>query len=121
MNETNLLGLRSVIYPVDDVEKSKAWWTKVLGIEPYFDQPFYTGYNIGGFELGLFPGGLKENGPITYWGIEDIDSAFLHFTHNAATVVSGVEEVGDGIKVAVLCSTTGEIFGLIYNPHFKIA
>jgi hypothetical protein len=25
----------------------------VLGQEPYFDQPFYVGFNVGGYELGL--------------------------------------------------------------------
>lgn len=120
MADIELLGLRSVIYPVDDLEKSKAWWTRALGIEPYFDQPFYTGYNIGGFELGLFPAGSKESGPITYWSVEEIEAAFLHFTQNGALVVSGIDEVGDGIKVAVLRSTENEIFGIIYNPHFKI-
>lgn len=121
MEKANLLGMRSVIYPVDDVETSKGWWTRTLGIEPYFDEPFYTGYNIGGFELGLFPAGVKENGPVTYWGVDDIDISFLHFTQNGAVVVRGIEEVGAGIKVAILRSATGEIFGLIFNPHFQVA
>lgn len=121
MEKVNLLGIRSVIYPVDDVETSKKWWTKALGIDPYFDEPFYTGYNIGGFELGLFPAGIQENGPVTYWGVDDIESSFRHFTQNDAVVVRGIEEVGAGIKVAILRSATSEIFGLIFNPHFQVA
>ncbi len=110
-----------MIYPVENVQTSKDWWTRALGIEPYFDEPFYKGYNIAGFELGLFPAGIKENGPVTYWGVADIDSAFLHFTQNGAVVVRGIEEVGGDIKVAILRSAAGEIFGLIFNPHFKSA
>lgn len=121
MGKAHLLGLRSVIYPVDDVQISKDWWTRTLGIEPYFDEPFYTGYNIGGFELGLFPAGNKEDGPITYWGVDDIAAVCLHFTQNGAVVVRGIEEVGAGIKVAILRSASGEIFGLIFNPHFQVA
>jgi catechol 2,3-dioxygenase-like lactoylglutathione lyase family enzyme len=46
-------GLRTVIYHVDNLEKAKAWYTEVLGIKPYFDQPFYVGFNVGGYELEL--------------------------------------------------------------------
>src|SRR5262245_34316225 len=49
------LGLRTAIYHGPDLAKGKAWYSKVLGIEPYFDQPFYVGFNIGGYELGLDP------------------------------------------------------------------
>ena len=46
-------GLRTVIYQVTDLAQAKAWYTRVLEQEPYFDQPFYVGYSVGGFELGL--------------------------------------------------------------------
>ena len=49
------LGLRTVVYKVSDLGRAKAWYTKVLGIEPYFDEPFYVGFNVGGYELGLDP------------------------------------------------------------------
>ena len=48
-------GLRTVIYHVSDLDRAKAWYSSALGIEPYFDQPYYVGFNIGGFELGLDP------------------------------------------------------------------
>ena len=35
--KSNFLGLRSLIYPAKNLETSKAWWTNVLGTEPYFD------------------------------------------------------------------------------------
>ena len=48
-------GLRTVIYAAPDLEKAKAWYFSILGIPPYFDQPFYVGFNIAGYELGLDP------------------------------------------------------------------
>jgi catechol 2,3-dioxygenase-like lactoylglutathione lyase family enzyme len=48
-------GLRTVIYHVDDLQKAKVWYSAVLGREPYFDEPFYIGFNVGGYELGLDP------------------------------------------------------------------
>lgn len=50
-----LLGLRTAIYRTPDLEAGKRWYTKVLGAAPYFDQPFYVGYNVGGYELGAEP------------------------------------------------------------------
>ena len=58
-------GLRTVIYHVDDLEKAKAWYGKALKIKPYFDKPFYVGFNVGGYELGLDPDmtGVKRGAP----------------------------------------------------------
>ena len=51
----NFLGLRTAIYHAPDLAKAKSWYSRILGIEPYFDQPFYVGFNVGGYELGLDP------------------------------------------------------------------
>ncbi|PYI64046.1 MAG: hypothetical protein DMF07_07900 [Verrucomicrobia bacterium] len=48
-------GLRTAIYRAPDLDKAKAWYSRVLGIAPYFDQPFYVGFSVGGYELGLDP------------------------------------------------------------------
>ena len=62
------LGLRTVIYPAPDLAASKAWYTALLGVEPYFDEPFYVGFDVGGYELGLHP---ETDAAETYWGVED--------------------------------------------------
>ncbi|WP_443111267.1 VOC family protein [Amycolatopsis sp. A1MSW2902] len=36
-------GLRTVVYPAADLAAAKEWWTRVLGVSPYFDEPFYVG------------------------------------------------------------------------------
>src|SRR2546426_7717980 len=50
-----VLGLRTVIYHVPDLPRAKQWYSAAFGVKPYFDEPFYVGFNIGGFELGLDP------------------------------------------------------------------
>ncbi len=49
------LGLRTAIYHVHDIDKAKDWYSSILGFKPYFDEPFYVGYNVAGYELGLQP------------------------------------------------------------------
>ena len=39
MSETKILGLRTTIYKVDDIEKATKWYTKVFETEPYFKEP----------------------------------------------------------------------------------
>ena len=114
------LGLRTVVYPAPDLAASKAWWTEALGIEPYFDEPFFVGFNPGGYELGLNPAGDPADGSNTYWGVRDIAAAAERLTALGAVVVAAVEEVGDGIKLAMFRNPGGDVFGLIENPVFKL-
>jgi hypothetical protein len=48
-------GLRTVIYKVDDIIQARDWYSRALGIEPYYDQPYYVGFSVAGYELGLDP------------------------------------------------------------------
>lgn len=118
------LGLRTATYHVDDIEKGKAWYTEVLGVKPYFDEPFYVGFNVGGYELGLQPskgqGGKKADGAVAYWGVEDAASAFTRMLELGATIHEEVQDVGGGIKVATVKDPFGNVFGIIENPNFKL-
>ena len=44
-----MLGLRTTIYKVDDLAKAKEWYAKAFETQPYFDEPFYVGFNIQGY------------------------------------------------------------------------
>ncbi len=117
-------GLRTVIYPVADLARARAWYTTLLGQEPYFDQPFYVGYTVGGFELALHPNGtpapVEGGGPVTYWGVQDIDSAYRRLLDMGARERNAIQDVGDGIRVAVVVDPFGNALGIIENPHFRV-
>lgn len=115
------LGLRSLIYPAPDLEAAKAWYTDVIGIEPYFDEPFYVGFDVGGFELGLWPEGSVETGPIAYWGVADVEAALAHLVAAGGVVFEPVSEVGGGIRMASVKDPAGMVFGIIENPGFVAA
>jgi predicted enzyme related to lactoylglutathione lyase len=116
----SLHGLRTVIYPATDLAASKAWWVGVLGQEPYFDQPFYVGFEVGGYELGLLPDADAASGVLTYWGVDDCEAAVAAAVAAGATVHSAAAEVGDGIVTGSVRTPDGQILGLIKNPHFKV-
>ena len=118
-----LKGLRTVIYCVDDIEKAKKWYTEILGFEPYFDQPFYVGFNVGGYELGLDPNSsnlTKGNNEVAYWGVDNAEDAFASLLNNGAKKNTDIQDVGEGIKVATVLDPFGNVFGIIENPYFKL-
>ncbi len=114
-----LLGLRTLIYPSDNLDADKKWWAETLGFEPYFDQPFYVGFDVGGYELGLDPNAKIEDGPRTYFGVDDVQQAVAHFVQRGCTVYEKPVDTGEGIVVATVKRPNGQLTGLIYNPHFK--
>ena len=119
------LGLRTVKYEVQDVAKAKDWYGKVFGVQPYFDQPFYVGFNVGGYELGLVP--VKEEhltrkpAGIAYWGVEDAAAAYRRLIELGASAQEPVQDVGDGILIGAVHDPFGNILGVIQNPNFKVA
>jgi predicted enzyme related to lactoylglutathione lyase len=119
----NMLGLRTTIYKVADLAKAKEWYIKAFNTKPYFDQPFYVGFNIGGYELGLDPDnstGVKSDNAIAYWGVTDIQKEFDRLILLGATEHGKPSNVGGEIVVATVNDPWGNIIGLIYNPEFKI-
>ena len=112
-----LLGLRTVIYPCSDLDAAKAWWTEVLGEGPYFDEPFYVGFNVADYELGLLPDGDPEEGPLVYWGVENMQQAFDEALEAGAGIHEAPSDVGDGIITGSVISPQGTVIGFIFNPH----
>ena len=109
--------LRTVIYHVDNLQEAKAWYTELIGVEPYFDEAFYVGFDINGFELGLDPDfeEVLERGTqaVAYWNVDDIDGTVKKFAAAGAKVTSAVKEVGGGIKVATVVDPWGNAVGFI--------
>ncbi len=116
-----LEGLRTVIYPAPDLAAAKAWWSRLLGVDPYFDEPFYVGYTVAGYELGLLPSAPLSEGALTYWGVADVASAVGTALEQGATEHAPVAEVGGGIVTATVVTPPGPILGFIFNPHFAAA
>ncbi len=115
-------GLRTVVYHVTDLAKAKTWYNQVLEKEPYFDQPFYVGYSVGGFELGLVPDStVGPGGTVAYWGVTDAEATLKRLESIGGRIHEPVQDVGDGIRVATVADPFGNVFGIIENPHFAAA
>lgn len=119
-----MLGLRTTIYKVGNIEQATEWYAQAFETKPYFNEPYYVGFNIKGYELGLQPeesrtGNLAES-VVAYWGVEDIHTVYERLLALGATAHEKPYEVGGDIVTATLKDPFGNVIGLIYNPHFKL-
>jgi predicted enzyme related to lactoylglutathione lyase len=118
------LGLRTAVYQTKNLDEAKAWYAEVLGKQPYFDQPFYVGFHVAGYELGLMPvadvGAKRAPAGVAYWGVEDAHATYKRLLELGATPQEPVQDVGEGILIGALHDPFGNVLGVIQNPHFKI-
>ncbi|WP_443938345.1 VOC family protein [Pedobacter sp. MW01-1-1] len=118
-----LKGLRTIVYYVGDLTLAKEWYSKVFEIEPYFDEEFYVGYNVGGFELGLDPDdSVYSDGhkAITYWGVDNIQEAFARFAELEVEVHQEPTNVGGNIWLGSIWDPFNNVIGIIENPDFVL-
>src|SRR5215469_7833100 len=110
-------GMNLVIYPVSDLAGATALYSKLLGVGPYLEQPYYVGFRVGDFELGLDPNGHKQGltGPVGYLTVDDIKDAVDTLLAAGAQTVQEVRNVGDGKLVASVKDADGNITGLTQN------
>ena len=119
-----MLGLRTTIYKVDNLPDAKAWYSKAFEMKPYFDEPFYVGFNIAGYELGLLPeeesNDDKTVSVLSYWGVEDIESEYKRLISLGALPHEDPTNHGGDLMTASVIDPWGNVLGIIFNPYFKI-
>ncbi|MPZ80442.1 MAG: glyoxalase [Actinophytocola sp.] len=108
-------GYKTIIYPVSDLEKAKAVFGALLGVEPEMDQPYYVGYKVAGQDIGLDPNGHKKGmtGPITYLHVDDIKATRQALLDASATPNDDIKDVGGGRLVGSVKDADGNVIGLI--------
>ena len=119
-----MLGLRTTIYKVSDVKKATEWYSKAFETNPYYNEPYYVGLNIKGYELGLQPEDNptfdKVESVVSYWGVENIQATFDRLIELGATENEKPYSVGGDLMTATVKDPFGNVIGLIYNPHFQL-
>jgi len=115
-------GLKTVVFEVADVAAARDWYRELLGFAPYFDEPFYVGFDVGGYELGLHPAHGEDQpgtgGDIAYWGVADVPAAIERALSLGAESLRPAQEVGGDIVTGAVRDPFGNALGFIDNRHF---
>jgi predicted enzyme related to lactoylglutathione lyase len=114
MTTSTTLGIKTVLHPVSDVEKSKPVYTALLGVAPMADAPYYVGYEAEGQQIGLVPGGGMTS-PVAYWHVTDIEAKLAEVTAAGAILKESPRDVGGGRLVATFADPDGNVLGLIQD------
>jgi catechol 2,3-dioxygenase-like lactoylglutathione lyase family enzyme len=111
-------GIRTITYPVKDLDAAKALYTELLGVAPYVDQPYYVGFRPAeGPEIGLDPNGHAQGltAPVTYWHTDDIKAAIAALVEAGAAEEQAVRDVGAGNLTATVRDADGNVTGLFQS------
>lgn len=118
-------ALMTAVYSIapSRLQEAKDWYSAAFGVKPYFEEPFYIGFNVAGYELGLLPKEPGEaleqsTGSVPVWGVDDIQKTHRHFIALGAREIEAPNDVGGDIQVSRLKDPFGNLLGLIQNPHF---
>ncbi|MET8244322.1 VOC family protein [Streptomyces sp. NPDC005202] len=108
-------GLKTIIYPVKDLDRAKSLFTALLGVEPYADQPYYVGFKDAGQDVGLDPNGHAKGmtGPVPYWHVSDIRARLRALLDAGAELLQDVQDVGGGKLIASVKDADGNLVGLV--------
>ncbi|GAB3177377.1 VOC family protein [Telluribacter humicola] len=110
-------GIRTVIYAAPDLDSARDWYARAFEQEPYFNEPFYVGFDINHFELGLDPNiPFQEGSTVAYWEVADIRADFAKLLEIGATAFDEPHDVGGGIIVGTIIDPFGNKIGLIQMP-----
>jgi len=111
-------GLKTVIFPVKDLDRSKAIFTALLGAAPDMDEPYYVSFTAAdGQHLGLNPRGHDEGmaGPVGYWHVDDIAASLAALIEAGADAGQPITDVGPGRRIATVTDPDGTVIGLLQD------
>jgi predicted enzyme related to lactoylglutathione lyase len=118
MSDASTDGIKTVLIPVSDVEKSKPLYAALLGLQPQADAAYYVGFDASGQHIGLVPGGGPQGmtSLVTYWHVTDIEAKLAEVTAAGGTVKDQPRDVGGGRLVASFTDLDGNVLGLLQDP-----
>lgn len=121
-----LRGFATVSYYAADLAAASAWYTDVLGIEPYYERPGYIEFRVGDYEheLGIIDAQYRPDSPqrpggeIVFWHVDDLPGTFERLLDLGATVYQPPIERGPGFVTACVVDPFGNVLGIMYNQHY---
>jgi predicted enzyme related to lactoylglutathione lyase len=132
MKSKSLRGLATISFYAADVLAAKKWYTKLLGIQPYFERPDaehpeYVEFRIGDYqhELGIIDSKYApkdaasgSGGAVVFWHVDDVEATLKTLLSMDAKEYEPLTKREAGFITASVVDPFGNILGIMYNPHY---
>jgi predicted enzyme related to lactoylglutathione lyase len=102
-------NVKLVVYPVKDLKLAKALYSKLLGVEPYADSPYYVGYKLENLEVGLDPNGQAI---VAYVDVTDVKKSLQTLLDAGGIIQQDAKDVAGGLLIAQAKDANGNFLGL---------
>src|SRR5215475_7636665 len=105
-------GAKTILYPVRDLAKTQELFTRLLGVAPTAESPYYVGYEIDGQQIGLVPGGHDSQnmtGATAFLHVDDIKASVQTVLDAGGTTQQEIKDVGNGRQVAAVVDAEGNV------------
>jgi predicted enzyme related to lactoylglutathione lyase/uncharacterized damage-inducible protein DinB len=119
-------GVSTVRLHAADLPAATQWYADLLGAAPYFVRDEYVEWRVGAHdhELGILdlkyaPGRStlhEQGGSVTYWQVDDVETALADLLALGATVHEEVRDFGGGYRGAVVSDPFGNALGIMQRP-----
>ena len=113
-------GLATIRYHAEDLAAAKAWYSELLGVEPYFDTPDDIEFRLGDHsqELGVSRTPSAPAGVVAYWHVDDVGAVWEQLLSLGARAHEAPRDHGHGFVAGAAVDPFGNLIGVMYNPHF---
>jgi predicted enzyme related to lactoylglutathione lyase len=115
-------GVSTVRLHAEDLAAARAWYSDLLGGDPYFVRDEYVEWRVGphDHELGIldrrFAAGHETGGTVTYWLVDDVDTALEDLLGRGARAHEDVRDFGGGYRGGVVVDPFGNALGIMQRP-----
>ncbi|TML07224.1 MAG: glyoxalase [Actinobacteria bacterium] len=111
-------GMKTILYPVMDLDAAKKLYGALLGVAPVMDAPYYVGYHVDGQDIGLDPNGHSKGmtGSLGYWHVDDMNTTLAAVLAAGGEQQQEITDVGGGKLIATVKDADGNLIGLLQMP-----
>ncbi|WP_310724319.1 VOC family protein [Streptomyces sp. N2A] len=116
---TTFRGLATIRYHADSLDAARAWYTEVLGVEPYFVRDEYIEFRLGDHlqEFGISRTPSAPAGVVAYWHVDEVDAVMARLLKLDAKEHEPLRDYGD-FRAGTVLDPFGNILGVMHNPHY---
>ena len=117
INMITLYRPTSIVFFVHELRDVAAWYSKLLGMLPYRDDPDFIGFHLDGIDLCFHrldeKVGSLSGSQVAYWRVESLEESIKEFVKNGASIFRKPIQISEGGRVAQIKDPFGNILGLI--------